>query len=192
MTKRASGGSDDEAALFAAAMQGATRLKGPVRVVSGPPPRKGRRAAVAAPPVKVSPSLAEAPGGPVTVEAVGEAWSARANGIDRRLVRRLGGGQMPIEARIDLHGRTREEALRALDRFVAHAAATELRCLLVIHGRGLHSTGEGPTLRDAVREALTSGPLGGHVLASTSAPPALGGPGATVLWLRRAPSETGR
>ena len=181
-----------EAELFVAAMGKVAPLRGPVRVAPGPPTRgrKGRsvsdrllRVASAA---TSGATAATAP----SVEASGEQWAARANGIDRRVLRDLGTGKMAVEARVDLHGRTRQEALRVLDRFLTHALATGLRCLLVIHGRGLHSTGAGPTLRDAVREALTAGAAGASVLAASSAPPALGGAGATVVWLRRGPSET--
>ena len=188
-----------DAAAFVAAMQGVARLKGPRRVVAGPPPPQGARRAAAVE------RLARGSGGvgPVglasgegpswdafTVELVGETWSARANGIDRKLVRKLGAGQLGVEARIDLHGRSRDETMRALERFVAQALAAGQRAVLVIHGRGLHSSGEGPTLRDVVREALTGNLLGAHVLACSSAPPGLGGSGATLVWLRRAPSET--
>jgi DNA-nicking Smr family endonuclease len=57
--------------------------------------------------------------------------------------------------------------------------------LLVVHGRGLHSGDEGPTLRDTVRDLLTNGAFATKVLAATSAPSSLGGTGATILWLRR-------
>jgi len=193
---------DGDAAVFLAAMQGVARLKGPRRVVSGPPPaataQAARRAAVVERLARGAggSSRAVLPGGEppgwdaFMVEVVGETWTARANGIDRKLVRKLGAGQLGVEARIDLHGRSREETMRGLERFVAQALAAGQRAVLVIHGRGLHSSGDGPTLRDVVREALTGGPLGAHVLACSSAPPALGGPGATLVWLRRAPSET--
>jgi len=192
-------GADREGAAFVAAMQGVARLRGPGRIAVSPPPAQGARRAAAAE------RLARGSGGPgrgalpgsdappwdaFTVEVVGETWTARANGIDRKLVRKLGAGQLGVEARIDLHGRSRDETTRGLERFVAQALAAGQRAVLVIHGRGLHSSGEGPTLRDVVRESLTGGVLGAHVLACSSAPPALGGPGATLVWLRRAPSET--
>jgi len=192
-------GASDDGAAFLAAMQGVARLKGPRRVIAGPPPVTGARRAAAA--ERLARGVGGTGGGGLpggeaptwdafTVEVVGETWTARANGIDRKLVRKLGAGQLGVEARIDLHGRTRDETMRGLERFVAQALAAGQRAVLVIHGRGLHSSGEGPTLRDVVREALTGGLLGPHVLACSSAPPGLGGPGATLVWLRRAPSET--
>jgi len=121
----------------------------------------------------------------LVIEEAGELWSARADGIDRRFTRRLASGKLEIEARLDLHGRSRNESARALERFIALARAAGHRCLLVIHGRGLHSGADGPALRETVRRALTDGPHAGHVLACVTAPPALGGTGATIVWLRR-------
>jgi DNA-nicking Smr family endonuclease len=196
----ADAGTEGDGVAFLDAMRGVSRLKGPRRVALGPPPAQGARRAAAAERLargsgeagRAGLSGEEAPPGwdAFTVEVVGETWTARANGVDRKLVRKLGAGQLGVEARIDLHGRSRDETGRGLERFLAQALAAGQRAVLVIHGRGLHSSGDGPTLRDVVREALTGRPLGAHVLACSSAPPALGGPGATLVWLRRAPSET--
>jgi DNA-nicking Smr family endonuclease len=59
------------------------------------------------------------------------------------------------------------------------------RCVLLIHGRGLHSGPSGPALRSALVEYLCHQPLSKHVLAFTSAPPRHGGAGALIVLLRR-------
>jgi DNA-nicking Smr family endonuclease len=56
--------------------------------------------------------------------------------------------------------------------------------VLAIHGRGLHSEARA-VLRRALPEWLQAAPLADLVLAFASAPPALGGPGATLVLLRR-------
>jgi DNA-nicking Smr family endonuclease len=119
------------------------------------------------------------------VEDDGESWSGRAGGVDRRMLRKLRAGSVPVEAELDLHGLTRAAAAPALERFLAAARAAGRRCLLVIHGRGLHSEGGSAALRPVVRQALIGGASAGAVLAFTSAPPALGGSGATLIYLRR-------
>jgi DNA-nicking Smr family endonuclease len=179
MTKR-TGATDDDAAAFAEAVRGTRALSGPRRVPVDPGGRTdGRR------PTRV-PTAAVLPGGaPLTVEDTGQGWTARADGVDRRVLRKLRDGTIAVEVRVDLHGLTRVKAMGALERFVASARASGQRCLLVIHGRGLHSGDDGPTLRDAVREALTAGSLSGAVLACTLAPPPQGGAGATLVYLRR-------
>jgi len=175
---------DPEARAFAEAMGDARKLRGPGRIPVTHAPAPGaapRRSGTAAPATPAS------DGGParLIVEEAGESWSARADGIDRRFTRKLSAGKVEIEARIDLHGRSRGESTRALDRFLTMARANGQRCLLVIHGRGLHSGADGPALREAVRAALIEGPHAAHVLACVSAPPPLGGAGATLVWLRR-------
>ena len=160
------------------------KLPGPRRLpvthapAPGAAPRRTGTVALAA-------AAPEHAAGKLLVEEAGEQWSARADGIDKRFTRKLGAGKLEVEARIDLHGRSRGESQRALERFLDSARANGNRCLLVIHGRGLHSGSDGPALRDAVRTSLISGPQSAHVLACVTAPPALGGAGATLIWLRR-------
>jgi len=175
---------EEDARAFAEAMADARKLPGPRRLpvthapVPGAAPRRsGPTAAAVAAPDRGAAKL--------SIEEAGELWSARADGIDRRFMRKLGAGEQGIEARLDLHGCTRGESQRALERFLEKARANGHRCLLVIHGRGLHSGTDGPALRDAVRARLVSGPESAHVLACVSAPPSLGGGGATLIWLRR-------
>lgn len=180
MTKHG-GDSGDDAAAFAEAVRGARPLSGARRVA----PHDG--AGVARPPRLSVPTAPVAPpaGPPLAVEDTTQGWTARAGGVDRRVLRKLRDGTIPIDRRVDLHGLTRVKAMAALERSVASARAAGERCLLVIHGRGLHSGEDGPTLRDAVREALTAGALSGAVLACTLAPPPQGGAGATLVYLRR-------
>ncbi len=60
----------------------------------------------------------------------------RAAGVDRRSAQRLTRGQLPVEAALDLHGHTQDQAHAALDRFLSEAQARGLRCVLVITGKG--------------------------------------------------------
>jgi DNA-nicking Smr family endonuclease len=103
-------------------------------------------------------------------------------GLDRRSAQRLARGQRPIEARLDLHGMTQDEAHRALGAFIRGAAAAERRTLLVITGKG--GLGGG-VLRDAVPRWLGEAPLRAEVLALAPAQPKDGGLGALYVLLRR-------
>lgn len=165
-------------------MTGARELAGPRRLPVTHAPKPGaspRRSGTVAAPSPVPDHVAAR----LAIEEAGELWSARADGIDRRFTRKLAAGKIEIEARIDLHGRSRGQSERALEGFLTSARANGQRCLLVIHGRGLHSGADGPALRETVRTALVEGPHAAQVLACVTAPPSLGGAGATLVWLRR-------
>lgn len=56
--------------------------------------------------------------------------------IERRKTRRISGGRIEIEARIDLHGMRQSEAHAALRRFLFSAHAGGRRWVLVITGKG--------------------------------------------------------
>jgi len=102
-----------------------------------------------------------------------------APGVDRRALRKLRRGQYVAARHLDLHGLTSKEALVEVRTFIElHRGA--YRCVAIVHGRGLHSTGA-PVLRTAVRALLRTQH---SVLAFTDAPRDDGGPGAVYVLLR--------
>ena len=103
--------------------------------------------------------------------------------IDRRSWERLKRGQITIERKLDLHGRTQSEAHDALDRFLAMAAATGLRCVLVVTGKG-GAEGRG-VLRQMVPRWLGEPGNREKVLTYMPAQPRHGGDGALYVLLRR-------
>lgn len=105
--------------------------------------------------------------------------------LDQRILRRLRKGEYSIQGVLDLHGLTRAEAKEALIRFVEKSRWEGKRCVLVIHGRGLHSEDQIPVLKEGVQRWLTRGRLGSQVLAFASARPHDGGTGAVYVLLRR-------
>jgi DNA-nicking Smr family endonuclease len=62
--------------------------------------------------------------------------------LDRRLKQRLARGSEPIEARIDLHGRTQDEAHAMLLRFLRKAQDQGAKFALVITGKGARARDE--------------------------------------------------
>lgn len=104
-------------------------------------------------------------------------------GLDRRSAQRLRRGQMPVEARLDLHGMTQDEAHRALDRFIVGMREAGRRAVLIITGKG---TREGAgVLRQAVPRWLDEARCRPHILAVEEARPQHGGAGALYVLLRR-------
>jgi DNA-nicking Smr family endonuclease len=108
-----------------------------------------------------------------------------ATGIDRRLLKRLRAGEYAIQAHLDLHGDTRELAKQRVARFVDESRKASRRCVLIVHGRGLHSKDQLPVLKDALRSWLERGPVARAVLAFATARPHDGGAGAVYVLLRR-------
>jgi DNA-nicking Smr family endonuclease len=111
-----------------------------------------------------------------------EGWVA---GLDHQVVRKLRRGEFAVQGHVDLHGMTRGEAKQAVHEFLRRSRSAGKRCVLVVHGRGLHSKDQLPVLKEALRTWLGSGRFARHVLAFASARPADGGAGAVYVLLRR-------
>jgi DNA-nicking Smr family endonuclease len=125
--------------------------------------------------------------GEFTIQYTDEYMEGLAPGVDRRLAQRLHRGDYAVQAHIDLHGHTVEEAKVIVERFVTAAYATGQRCILLIHGRGLNSKDNRPVLKEQVRIWLSHGRLSRLVLAFATAPVTNGGAGAVYVLLRRVP-----
>jgi DNA-nicking Smr family endonuclease len=110
-------------------------------------------------------------------------------GIDRANAERLKRGQQRIEARLDLHGLSQEEAHRALLGFIRAGRAAGKRCVLVITGRGRLGGG---VLKEAVPRWLDEAEFRPHLLAISAAQPRDGGAGAIYVMLRRNTSNPDR
>jgi DNA-nicking Smr family endonuclease len=108
-----------------------------------------------------------------------------ADGVDGRILRRLRAGEYAVQAHVDLHGATREEAREKVARFILESRRAGRRSVLLEHGRGIHSKDQIPVLKQAVRSWLERGQIARSVLAFASARPADGGAGAVYVLLRR-------
>lgn len=103
--------------------------------------------------------------------------------LDRKTVRRIKRGQLPVEGVLDLHGHTQQAAHRALDAFLAGSQAAGRRCVLVITGKGVRGEGK---IRQALPQWLCLGTNAHRVIGSAPAMPKDGGDGAFYVYLRRA------
>lgn len=110
-----------------------------------------------------------------------EALSFRAPGIGPDVLRRLRRGEWAIQAHIDLHGHRVDEARHALVLFLRHALKTGLRCVRVVHGKGLGSRDKVPVLKGKVRGWLAQRE---EIIAFCQARAPDGGSGALVVLLR--------
>jgi DNA-nicking Smr family endonuclease len=98
---------------------------------------------------------------------------------------RLRQGQFAVQSHLDLHGRTRVEARQEVEQFVVASRQRGLRCVLIVHGRGLNSRDQIPVLKQALKVWLARGRIARSVLAFCTARPSDGGAGAVYVLLRR-------
>ena len=105
-------------------------------------------------------------------------------GLDRSTGLRFRRGQLPVEARLDLHGLTQAEAHGALAGFLAAQQAAGRRCVVVVTGKGVAREGGG-VLRAAVPRWLNEYPNRDRVLAFEYARQKDGGAGALYVLLKR-------
>ncbi|MEZ5650471.1 MAG: Smr/MutS family protein [Burkholderiaceae bacterium] len=111
---------------------------------------------------------------------IDDSISYTAPGIGADVLPRLRRGHWAVAAQIDLHGLRSEEAREALMHFLDDCRLRTLRCVRVIHGKGLGSANRQPVLKGKVRRWLTQRQ---DVLAFCQARPTDGGAGALVLLL---------
>jgi DNA-nicking Smr family endonuclease len=118
----------------------------------------------------------------VTYEEGGYVWGLR-RGQPQTVLDGLARGRARPDVEIDLHGLRGDDAAAEVVRFVRRAHRCGARLLRIVHGKGLHSEGGMPVLRDRTVDALSRGGAAPLVLAFVSAPEVQGGTGALLVRL---------
>ena len=103
-------------------------------------------------------------------------------GIPETLLKKLQKGGWDVSARLDLHGKTVEEARIATSAFLYQAASQSQRVVSIIHGQGFGSASGEATLKTHVKNWLVQNP---QVLAFCAAPKTDGGHGAVMILLHQ-------
>ncbi len=109
--------------------------------------------------------------------------SFRRPGIGPDVLRKLRRGEWVIQDELDLHGLRVDEARELLGHFLRESLRRGMRCVRVVHGKGLGSKDRQPVLKGKVRVWLAQRD---EVIAFCQARPAEGGSGALVVLLRPA------
>jgi DNA-nicking Smr family endonuclease len=123
-------------------------------------------------------ALAESLAGPLSADEAletGEELSYLREGMARQTLRKLRRGQWAIQDGVDLHGLTREQASAVVVEFLDYCLARGLRCVRIVHGKGLG------ILKAKLRTWL---PRRDEVLAFCQAPATEGGSGALLVLLK--------
>ena len=115
-----------------------------------------------------------------TLLDVDDAMSFRRPGIGTDVTRKLRAGEWTIQREVDLHGLRSDAARETLGDFIRTAHRQGVRCVRVVHGKGLGSPGKQPVLKTKAQRWLIQK---NEVLAFVQAKPAEGGAGALVVLL---------
>jgi DNA-nicking Smr family endonuclease len=116
-----------------------------------------------------------------TLLDVDDQLSFRRPGIGGDVTRKLRKGDWSIQRQLDLHGLRTEDARTALTAFIREACQQGIRCVRIVHGKGLGSPGKAPVLKHKVHGWLVQK---SEILAFVQARPAEGGAGALVVLLQ--------
>lgn len=142
-------------------------------------------------PFKIGQKSKPTPPGHALAPSISASLAADPVAMDKKAFTRLKRGKLKPEARIDLHGMTLDRAHPALVGFIQRAAASDMRLVLVITGKGKTKPDDGPipqrrgVLRHQVPQWLRMAPLGPLVLQISEAHIRHGGGGAYYVYLRR-------
>jgi DNA-nicking Smr family endonuclease len=101
-------------------------------------------------------------------------------GLPRDILRKLRRTHWVIQRDLDLHGMTGDAAALAAARFLADCRRSGLRCVRIVHGKGLRSPGREPVLKGRIRKMLTRR---SEVLAFVEPRAMDGGGGAVIVLL---------
>jgi DNA-nicking Smr family endonuclease len=102
-------------------------------------------------------------------------------GVSNQVLRRLRRGFWVVQDELDLHGLNRDQAREMLIDFMARCGKRGLRCVRIIHGKGLGSKNREPVLKQKVASWLAQR---GDVMAFAQARPTEGGGGAVIVLLK--------
>lgn len=103
------------------------------------------------------------------------------DGVQHGVYRKLKLGKYPIQASLDLHRRTVEQARNDVYHFIVDCVDDEVRCAMIIHGKGLYRENQA-LLKSCTNHWLRQMD---EVLAIHSARPRDGGAGSVYVLLRK-------
>ena len=113
-----------------------------------------------------------------------EYMEGAASGIGPRTMKKLKRGEFSVQDYIDLHGLTKVEAEEVVSNFIVKSYNKGMRCVLIIHGRGLGSVDNQPAIKKELPTWFKRGALKKVVLAFVTARPCDGGAGALYVLLK--------
>jgi len=107
-------------------------------------------------------------------------------GINPITMEKLRSGEFSVQKTLDLHGHSVDDADELFRAFIRETVREGLKCVKIIHGRGLKSKGA-PVLKEHLKTWIIKAMHRKWVLAFSNALMNDGGPGATYILLKKNP-----
>jgi len=107
-------------------------------------------------------------------------------GINPITMEKLRTGEFSVQGTLDLHGYSIDDADELFQAFIQDTVRERLKCVKIIHGRGLKSKGA-PVLKEHLKKWIIKAMHRKWVLAFSNAIMSDGGPGATYILLKKNP-----
>jgi DNA-nicking Smr family endonuclease len=109
-------------------------------------------------------------------------------GINPVTMEKLRKGEFSVQKTLDLHGYSIDDSDELFQTFIKGAIREGLKCVKIIHGRGLKSKGT-PVLKEHLKKWIIKAMHRKWVLAFSNALMNDGGPGATYILLKKNPAK---
>ncbi len=170
---------EDDADLFRQAIGQVRRLAVVAPAPSGPRPAPHPRM-FEADEAAVPHELLDMSFDPALME-VGEELTYLRDGYPSKILKTLRRGQYSVQFVLDLHQMNTAAAQVSIIEFLAEAHRGGMRCVRIIHGKGLRSKAAGPILKGLTERMLRRRD---DVIAFASARPSEGGTGAVIVLLK--------
>lgn len=189
ITGLAQGVSSHDLALFRQTMRHVHPIKDSKRAVLRPAPLvaapvlQGRRASAQGTELPVLPAVSDT-FVPATISH--DAGHYLKQGLGPDVLKNLKRDKWPIEASLDLHGSTQDQARLRLEQFLLSCVDHGVKCVRIVHGKGYGSKDGTPVLKEVVRRWMTQFDV---VLAYTQCNPQNGGDGALQALLKTMPAN---
>lgn len=176
----------DEPCLFDEAMKDIRRINKADKGRRGLPRKDRHCVARADSDEKLAETLAEEY--TCTVTNLPEYMEGFVEGTHPLVMEKLRSGEYSVQRTLDLHGLRVDDAYEIFQEFIRDAIHSNVRCVKVIHGRGLKSRSE-PVLKEKLKGWILKAMHRKWVVAFASAHMRGGGPGATHILLREQPRK---
>lgn len=124
----------------------------------------------------------------INVTNLPEYMEGYAEGVSPLVMEKLRNGVFSVQQVVDLHGLSIESARETFEYFLNEAVKKSLKCIKVIHGRGLKSK-RTPIIKDYLKTWIVRAMHRKWVTAFSNAVMPDGGPGATYILLRNKPEK---